>query len=96
MGSPPVSSDISFPPADLDEELNTASSGNNVHLEVDPVSSEVAATQKSKEQAMAKQEKKEGKKKDGLQTLKSAIIVSGIIVAVAGVAFAVTKKLREK
>jgi len=49
-----------------------------------------------KEQAMAKQEKKEGKKKDVLQTLKSAIIVSGIIVAVAGVAFAVTKKLREK
>ncbi|ESW34910.1 hypothetical protein PHAVU_001G191100 [Phaseolus vulgaris] len=94
MGSPPVSSDISFPSADLDEDLN--SSGNNVHLEVDPVSSEVAATQKSKEQAMAKQEKKEGKKKDVLQTLKSAIIVSGIIVAVAGVAFAVTKKLREK
>lgn len=41
-----MSSDISFPSADLDEDLN--SSGNNVHLEVDPVSSEVAATQKSK------------------------------------------------
>jgi len=49
-----------------------------------------------KEQAKANQEKKEGKKRDALQTLKSAIIVSGIIVAVAGVAFAVTKKLREK
>ncbi|KAL9332102.1 hypothetical protein ACSQ67_001712 [Phaseolus vulgaris] len=50
MGSPPVSSDISFPSADLDEDLN--SSGNNVHLEVDPVSSEVAATQKSKKKVV--------------------------------------------
>ena len=40
-----MSSDISFPPADIDGELNT---GNNVHVEVDPVSSEVAATKKSK------------------------------------------------
>ncbi|BAT85876.1 hypothetical protein LR48_Vigan03g244100 [Vigna angularis] len=95
MGSPPVSSDISFPPADIDGELDTAS-GNNVHLQVDPESSELAAKKNSRERAKAKEEKKEEKKKDALQTLKSAIIVSGIIVAVAGVAFAVTKKLREK
>lgn len=50
-----------------------------------------------KEHAEAKQKKRERKKKDALQTLKSAVIVSGIIVAVAGVAFAITKKLiREK
>ena len=49
-----------------------------------------------KEQAEAKQKKKEREKKEALQTLKSAIIISGIIVAVAGAAFAITKKLREK
>lgn len=49
-----------------------------------------------KEQAEIKQKKKEAEKKDTLQTLKSAIIISGIVVAVAGAAFAITKKLREK
>ena len=45
MGSPPVSTDISFPPADVDGELNP---GHNVRVEVDPESSEIAATKKSK------------------------------------------------
>lgn len=49
-----------------------------------------------KEQAEAKQKKNERQKKDALQTIKSAIIISGIVVAVAGAAFAITKKLREK
>lgn len=46
MGSPPVSSDISFPPADIDRELDPAS-GNN-HLQVDPESSELAAKKNSR------------------------------------------------
>ncbi|KAI3471806.1 hypothetical protein Pfo_028459 [Paulownia fortunei] len=41
-------------------------------------------------------ERKEEEKKDALQSLKTAIIVSGIVVAVAGAVFAITKKLREK
>ena len=49
-----------------------------------------------KEQAEAEQKKKEREKKEALQTLKSAIIISGIVVAVAGAAFAITMKLREK
>jgi hypothetical protein len=31
-----------------------------------------------------------------LEKLKSAIIISGIVVAVVGAAFAITKKLKEK
>lgn len=43
------------------------------------------------------EKKKEAKKKkDGLQTLKTTILVSVVVVAVAGTVFAVTKKLREK
>lgn len=41
-------------------------------------------------------ERKEQEKKDALQSFKTAIIVSGIVVAVAGAVFAITKKLREK
>lgn len=49
-----------------------------------------------KEQAEAARAQREMEKKDALQTLKSAIIVSGIVVAVAGAIFAITKKLKEK
>lgn len=44
------------------------------------------------------EKKKEAKKKkvDALQTLKTTILVSVAVVAVAGTVFAVTKKLREK
>ncbi|XP_019456797.1 PREDICTED: uncharacterized protein LOC109357343 isoform X2 [Lupinus angustifolius] len=85
-----ITSSPTFPPADVDGELNP---GANTEVEVDPISSDVAA---SKEQAEANQKKKERKKKDALQTLKSGIIISAIIVAVAGAAFAINKKLREK
>ncbi|KAG5130403.1 hypothetical protein GLYMA_13G154500v4 [Glycine max] len=90
MASPPQNSDLIFPAADVAGELNP---GRNTHFHVDPTSSEVDA---SKEQAQAKQKKNERQKKDALQTIKSAIIISGIVVAVAGAAFAITKKLREK
>lgn len=49
-----------------------------------------------KQQAEVEQKGKEKKKKDALQTLKTTVLVSAVIVAVAGVVFAVTKKLREK
>ncbi|RDX98714.1 hypothetical protein CR513_18330, partial [Mucuna pruriens] len=93
MGSPPENADLSFPPADVVGELNP---GHNVHVHVDPISSEVSVTKELKEQAEVQEKKNERKKKDALQTLKSAIIVSGIVVAVAGVAFAITQKLRKK
>lgn len=41
-------------------------------------------------------EKKEDEEKDALQSFKTAIIITGIVVAVAGAVFAITKKLREK
>lgn len=41
-------------------------------------------------------ERKEQERKDALQSFKKAIIVSGIVVAVAGAVFAITKKIREK
>ena len=40
--------------------------------------------------------RKERERKDALRSFKKAIIVSGIVVAVAGAVFAVTKKIREK
>ncbi|TKY53104.1 hypothetical protein E2542_SST24627 [Spatholobus suberectus] len=93
MASSPQNSDLTFPPADVAGELNP---GENTHVHVDPISSEVVASKEMKEQAGAKQKKNEREKKDALQTVKSAIIISGIVVAVAGAAFAITKKLREK
>ncbi|KAI8524349.1 hypothetical protein RHMOL_Rhmol13G0143700 [Rhododendron molle] len=34
-------------------------------------------------------------RRDGIQTLKSAVIISGVVVAVIGAIFAVTKKIKE-
>lgn len=45
MASPPENSDETFPSADLAGELNP---GKNREVEVDPISSEVAATQEMK------------------------------------------------
>ncbi|KAL2323070.1 hypothetical protein Fmac_027449 [Flemingia macrophylla] len=90
MASPPQNSDLTFPQADVVGELNP---GANTHVQVDPTSSELEASKEIKE---ASQRKNEREKKDALQALKSAIIISGIVVALAGVAFAITKKLREK
>ncbi|XP_022144747.1 uncharacterized protein LOC111014362 [Momordica charantia] len=84
-----------FPAADVDRELNP---GHNRHVEVDPVSSEVAVSLEKKEQAKRKaveEERKEAKKNDTMKTLKTTFIVSGVIAAVAVAAFAIVKKLRE-
>lgn len=51
--------------------------------------------QEQSEAEAAKKHKQE-ERKDCLQTFKTAIIVSGIIVAAAGALFAITKKLKQK
>ena len=45
MGSPTENSDQTFPPADVAAELNP---GNNTNVQVDPISSEVAAAREMK------------------------------------------------
>lgn len=39
--------------------------------------------------------KKEKRRRDGIQTLKSAVIISGVVVAVIGAIIAVSKKIKE-
>ncbi|KAI4370175.1 hypothetical protein MLD38_018550 [Melastoma candidum] len=83
-----------FPAVEIEKELNP---GLNKEVAVDPISSEVAARREEiEEQAEASERKREKDKCEALQTLKSAILISAAIVAVAGAAFAITKKLREK
>ncbi|XVE61468.1 hypothetical protein DITRI_Ditri06bG0042800 [Diplodiscus trichospermus] len=79
-----------FPAADANGELNP---GANKDFKVDSLSSEIATSREIKERAEA-QEKKE--KKNSMQTLKTAILVSAVVVAMAGAAFAITKKLKVK
>ncbi|KAH7512175.1 uncharacterized protein LOC107432097 [Ziziphus jujuba] len=99
MASPKLAEAVSdssdFPPADVDSELNPPTKKKG--LEVDPISSEVATSLEIKERVEAEEKQKaRGKKDDALQTLKTTIIVSGVILAVAGAVIAITKKLREK
>ncbi|KAI3432188.1 uncharacterized protein J3R85_007595 [Psidium guajava] len=85
-------SDQTFPAADVTNEMNP---GLNTKVEVDHVSSAVAASLEAKEQAEADRQQKE-REKDAMQSLKSAILISAAVVAVAGAIFAISKKLREK
>ncbi|KAF6165897.1 hypothetical protein GIB67_012794 [Kingdonia uniflora] len=66
----------------------------------DPVSSQIAKTNDHKELVVAEEEvkekTKENERKGAAQRIKSAIIISGVAVAVIGAIFGVTKKLREK
>nr|DAD28846.1 TPA_asm: hypothetical protein HUJ06_030314 [Nelumbo nucifera] len=93
----PGDSDFTFQPADADGELNLQKTKD---FPVDPVSSKVTTTNNElMEHAKAEQkmeEEKEKEKKDATQKLKSTIIISGVVVAVIGAIFAITKKLREK
>ncbi|KAJ0241630.1 Transmembrane protein [Hirschfeldia incana] len=79
-----------FPEGDAAAELNP---GQNKSFEVDPVSSEIAS-----DKIQQNLERKENAKarRDATQALKKTIIISAVIVAVAGAAFAITKKLKEK
>ncbi|KAF6169195.1 hypothetical protein GIB67_013625 [Kingdonia uniflora] len=76
-------------------ELNPGNISKDFH--VDPVSSQIASSkelQEAKRKTDAKErEKKRNEKKDDVHTLKSAIIISGMTVAVIGVIFAVAKNL---
>ncbi|KAG2325096.1 hypothetical protein Bca4012_039589 [Brassica carinata] len=79
-----------FPEGDAEAELNP---GLNKNLQVDPVSSEIAS---DKIQQNLERMENAKAKRDATQTLKRTIIISAVIVAVAGAAFAITKKLKEK
>ncbi|KAL6141733.1 hypothetical protein ACLB2K_060020 [Fragaria x ananassa] len=95
MASPKMKEAASkFPEGDADAELNP---GKNKSVEVDPKASEVTSLQ-IKQRAEAEDNKKKEKKEknEAAQTLKTTIIVSGVIVALIGAIFALTKKLREK
>ncbi|RVW48152.1 hypothetical protein CK203_073482 [Vitis vinifera] len=91
MDGTPGVSDETFPVADVQGELHPA---QNKDFQVDPVSSDVATSLEYKGRGDKKEKDRE--KKDALQTLKSAIIVSGAILAAAGAVFVITKKLKEK
>ncbi|KAL8517766.1 hypothetical protein ACS0TY_015836 [Phlomoides rotata] len=82
-----------FPAADAERELNP---GVNKDFQVDSVSSSVETEKQIKKEQHEAMEKKQDEEKDALQCFKTAIIVTGIVVAVAGAVFAITKKLREK
>ncbi|KAJ0255249.1 Transmembrane protein [Hirschfeldia incana] len=79
-----------FPEGDAEAELNP---GQNKSLQVDPVSSEIASDKIQKNLERIENAKA---KRDATQTLKKTIIISAVIVAVAGAAFAITKKMKEK
>lgn len=86
-------SDGAFPAADVDEVLSPA---RNKYFNVDPISSQVDQDIKKERAEAASRKKKCREEKEAMQTLKTTIIVAGVILAVAGAAFAITKKLKEK
>ncbi|CAN6576930.1 unnamed protein product [Malus baccata var. baccata] len=87
--------DSTFPAASVDAELNP---GKNKNFEEDSGSSLVITSKEIKDKVEAEERKqqKEKEKKDAAQMLKKSIIISAMVVAVAGVIFALTKKSREK
>lgn len=60
------------------------------------VTNNVATTILQEQVEAEDKKKKDQEKKDAIQTLKKSVIVSAVIVALAGAIFAITKKLREK
>uniref|UniRef100_A0A803MXU6 Uncharacterized protein n=1 Tax=Chenopodium quinoa TaxID=63459 RepID=A0A803MXU6_CHEQI len=85
-----MNNDAAFPTTDVDGELNP---GNHTEFEVDSTPSNMAKD-------LSKPNKPQGKKKcaknDPMQQMKTTIIVSGAILILAGVIFAINKKIREK
>ncbi|CAA0842960.1 Unknown protein [Striga hermonthica] len=82
-----------FPAVDAEKELNP---GIDKDFQVDPVSSEVATTKEIEEQIESAKQNEERKRKEALQSFKTALIVSGIVVAVGGAVFAIARKMKEK
>uniref|UniRef100_A0A6N2MTI1 signal-recognition-particle GTPase n=2 Tax=Salix viminalis TaxID=40686 RepID=A0A6N2MTI1_SALVM len=83
----------SFPEADVDQALKP---GQNKEFEVDPVSSDIATSKETQQEQDEAARKREREKQDAMHKLKTTILVSAMIIAVAGAVFAVTRKLREK
>ncbi|XP_009768552.1 uncharacterized protein [Nicotiana sylvestris] len=83
----------SFPTVDAEKELNPQ---KNNDFQVDPVSSQVSSSLEKEAKEKLEKMKKEKDRKDALQNFKTAMIISGVVVAVAGAIFAITKKLKER
>ncbi|KAJ8532701.1 hypothetical protein K7X08_015590 [Anisodus acutangulus] len=81
----------SFPAVDAEKELQPQK-----EFQVDPVSSQVASSIEKEAKEKLEKMKREKDRKDALQNFKTAIIISGVVLAVAGAAFAITKKLKER
>ncbi|XP_008788987.2 uncharacterized protein LOC103706614 [Phoenix dactylifera] len=85
-----------FPAVNASRELNL---GVPEQFPVDPVSSDVATAKELKEEtegrARAKAQADAAGKCDLGSTLMSVLMVSGVVVVAVGVAFFVTKKLKE-
>ncbi|GLT94716.1 hypothetical protein SLE2022_124450 [Rubroshorea leprosula] len=84
-------SDETFPTADVTRELNPAHNKNS--FQVGSASSDIAMSIETKERDEVQ---KERERKEKMQSLKRGIIVSAVLVAVGGAAFAIFRKLREK
>ncbi|XP_004246505.1 uncharacterized protein [Solanum lycopersicum] len=83
----------SFPAVDAEKELNPQT---NKEFQVDSVSSQVASSLEKEAKEKLDKMKNEKDRKDAIQNFKTAMIISGVVVAVAGAIFAITKKLRER
>ncbi|XP_055811622.1 uncharacterized protein LOC129881441 [Solanum dulcamara] len=83
----------SFPAVDAEKELNPQF---NKEFQVDSVSSQVASSLEKEAKEKLDKMKKEKDRKDAIQNFKTTVIISGVVIAVAGAIFAITKKLRER
>ncbi|CAA0827033.1 Unknown protein [Striga hermonthica] len=88
-----MASSEGFPAVDAQKELNP---GIDKDFQVDSVSSNVAATKEIEDQINEAKKLDERKRKEAVQSFKTALIVSGIVVAVAGAVFAIARKMRER
>ncbi|CAI0391802.1 unnamed protein product [Linum tenue] len=94
-----VSDKKAFPEANVDKELNPS---HNKRVEVDSTSSSIAASLANKvlyslsEKEEAEKKKASEDNKDRAESLKTTVIISVIFAAVAGAAFGIVKKLRER
>ncbi|KAM3341437.1 hypothetical protein P3S68_029072 [Capsicum galapagoense] len=82
-----------FPAVDAEKELNPQ---NNKEFQVDSVSSQVASSLEKETKEKLEKMKKEKDRKDAIQNFKTTMIISGVVIAVTGAIFAITKKLKEK
>ncbi|MCD7465154.1 hypothetical protein HAX54_000699 [Datura stramonium] len=71
----------SFPAVDAEKELNPQ---NNKEFQVDSVSSQVASSIEKEAKEKLEKMKKDKDRKDAIQNFKTAMIISGVVVAVSG------------